>query len=441
MKSRITSRITKKGSKRLGVLLLVGLMAAFTLAAAFTGTTGSASVAYAANPWATGVAYKVGDQVTYNGATYQCLQAHTSQPDWTPPAVPALWQLVTGTANTPTPTVKPTATATPKPGTPTPTTTPKPTATAGPTPTPAPAGSFPAHVFAPYVYAWDYPPFNMASLAQSNGVKYYTLAFMLSSGCSAAWDGDDPIANGTFDTPIANLRAVGGDVIVSFGGANGTYLEDACSSASALAAQYQAVVDRFKLTYIDFDIEDDLGNAADNTRRAQAIAQVQQHQASLGKSLRVSFTLGVDTTGLGSDQIAVLNAANSAGVNVGVVNIMAMDYGRSISDMGAAAISAANATFNQLKSMYPSKTTAQIWSIIGITPMIGVNDSPSETFTLSNASSVYTFAQQNNIALLAFWAVDRDHQCAGSPSGAQDTCSGVTQGNYAFSNAFKGITH
>lgn len=41
-----------------------------------------------------GVAYAVGDQVTYNGQTYQCLQAHTSQPDWTPDAVPALWQLV-----------------------------------------------------------------------------------------------------------------------------------------------------------------------------------------------------------------------------------------------------------------------------------------------------------------------------------------------------------
>lgn len=41
-----------------------------------------------------GVAYAIGDKVTYNGSTYQCLQAHTSQPDWTPDATPALWQLV-----------------------------------------------------------------------------------------------------------------------------------------------------------------------------------------------------------------------------------------------------------------------------------------------------------------------------------------------------------
>ncbi|RKE23315.1 M28 family peptidase [Streptomyces sp. TLI_171] len=42
--------------------------------------------------WAAGVAYKVGDVVTYNGVSYRCLQAHTSQSTWTPDVVPALWQ-------------------------------------------------------------------------------------------------------------------------------------------------------------------------------------------------------------------------------------------------------------------------------------------------------------------------------------------------------------
>lgn len=37
------------------------------------------------------VAYKIGDLVTYTGATYRCIQAHTSQAGWNPPAVPALW--------------------------------------------------------------------------------------------------------------------------------------------------------------------------------------------------------------------------------------------------------------------------------------------------------------------------------------------------------------
>lgn len=41
--------------------------------------------------WAVGVAYKVGDVVTYKGREYSCRQAHTSISTWTPPAVLALW--------------------------------------------------------------------------------------------------------------------------------------------------------------------------------------------------------------------------------------------------------------------------------------------------------------------------------------------------------------
>ncbi|MFF0298548.1 M28 family peptidase [Kitasatospora sp. NPDC004614] len=44
--------------------------------------------------WAAGVNYNAGDVVTYNGVSYRCLQAHTSQSTWTPDVVPALWQRV-----------------------------------------------------------------------------------------------------------------------------------------------------------------------------------------------------------------------------------------------------------------------------------------------------------------------------------------------------------
>ncbi|GII61017.1 cellulose-binding protein [Sphaerisporangium krabiense] len=45
-------------------------------------------------PWTAGTAYTVGSQVTYNGATYRCLQPHTALPGWEPPNVPALWARV-----------------------------------------------------------------------------------------------------------------------------------------------------------------------------------------------------------------------------------------------------------------------------------------------------------------------------------------------------------
>ncbi|XRQ16728.1 carbohydrate-binding protein [Actinomadura welshii] len=44
--------------------------------------------------WAPGTVYQAGDVVTYNGATYRCLQAHQAQAAWTPANVPALWQRV-----------------------------------------------------------------------------------------------------------------------------------------------------------------------------------------------------------------------------------------------------------------------------------------------------------------------------------------------------------
>ena len=39
-------------------------------------------------------AYVVGDRVRYNSTLYKCVQAHTSQPGWTPDATPALWVAV-----------------------------------------------------------------------------------------------------------------------------------------------------------------------------------------------------------------------------------------------------------------------------------------------------------------------------------------------------------
>ncbi|OMD17805.1 glycosyl hydrolase family 18 protein [Paenibacillus odorifer] len=43
--------------------------------------------------WGTGVAYKTGDVVAYNGKTYTCLQPHTSLQGWEPATTPALWKL------------------------------------------------------------------------------------------------------------------------------------------------------------------------------------------------------------------------------------------------------------------------------------------------------------------------------------------------------------
>jgi chitinase len=133
----------------------------------------------------------------------------------------------------------------------------------------------------------------------------------------------------------------------------------------------------------------------------------------------------------------MLKDAVAKGVNFNVVNIMTMDYGSPQSNMGQDAISGANGLHTQLQQIFPAKTSSQIWGMVGITPDLGQNDSAGEIFSLSNASQVLTFAQQNQIGELSFWAVSRDNgSCPGS-TGSSDTCDGLSQASYAFTNLWK----
>lgn len=44
--------------------------------------------------WEIGVEYIVDTRIRYNNILYKCVQAHTSQSDWTPDLTPALWATV-----------------------------------------------------------------------------------------------------------------------------------------------------------------------------------------------------------------------------------------------------------------------------------------------------------------------------------------------------------
>lgn len=41
--------------------------------------------------WYSGIAYQTDERVRYDDKLYRCVQAHTSQADWTPDITPALW--------------------------------------------------------------------------------------------------------------------------------------------------------------------------------------------------------------------------------------------------------------------------------------------------------------------------------------------------------------
>jgi Cellulose binding domain/Glycosyl hydrolases family 18 len=311
--------------------------------------------------------------------------------------------------------------------------------TASATATPSPTGSTGSGTaqsagFAPYVDTSLYPAYDILGTAKATGVKEFTLAFITSGGgCTPKWGGVTDLGGDPVAAKTGELRDAGGDVRVSFGGASGIELGAACSSASDLAAAYGKVIDAYEFTKVDFDIEGAaLPDTAANTRRAQAIAQLQKSHSGLD----VSFTLPVMPSGLTQDGVNLLTNAAKNGVDVSSVNVMAMDYGSSYTgDMGQYAIDAATATQGQLKSAL-GLSDAAAWKAVAVTPMIGVNDVNVETFTVADAEQLASFAASRHLGRLSMWSANRDRQCAGGAQGsASPTCSSIEQSALAFTKA------
>ncbi|MFD3439556.1 cellulose binding domain-containing protein [Streptomyces sp. NPDC058685] len=328
---------------------------------------------------------------------------------------------------------KPTPTATAsKPATPTP------TKTATPTPTPSETpgnGTKAAAGYAPYIDTSLFPSYDMLDTVTKTGVKEFNLAFITSGGsCAPLWGGVTGLGDNAVANQIGALRAEGGDVRVSFGGAAGSELGLNCSSADELAKAYGKVIDTYKLTKVDFDIEGAaLPDTAANTRRSQAIAQLQKAHPGLD----VSFTLPVMPTGLTQPGVDLVADAKKNGVKVSAVNIMAMDYGPAFSDdMGDYAIQAATATQAQIKGVL-GLSEAAAWKAVAVTPMIGVNDVVTEIFTVEDATQLVEFATSKDMGWLSMWSSTRDKQCPGGEKPAADaTCSSILQQPLAFTKAF-----
>ena len=261
-----------------------------------------------------------------------------------------------------------------------------------------------APYFETWAYGGGYTPSTLMQAKSAGGVTAATMAFGVSGGGCSLGGGLEANLSGAGKTDIVNFQAAGGRVILSFGGASGTYLEGACSDDG----MYNLIKNALDVTgarAIDFDVEGgQISSTALNTRRNNVTKRLQ----AAYPSLYVSYTLPVDPTGLPSEAVTVVRSANTAGVKVSLVNIMAMDYGDASTAMGQRAINAATATFNQIKPIFAGKTDGQLWAMIGVTPMIGVNDTQSEVFRQSDATQLATFAAQKGLGLLSYWALQRD---------------------------------
>jgi hypothetical protein len=255
------------------------------------------------------------------------------------------------------------------------------------------------------------------------------------NGCSLIWPGangalpNDTVGSTSMGTAISQMQADGITVIISQGGAGGQEAAAYCGTAAETQAVYQQLITLYHVKWLDFDVE--YGETSGQpTRRAQALAALQ----AANPGLIVSYTLPLGPGGLDSGTgggTTDLTDAKSAGLNLNIVNGMAMDFGGTNENQPALAEEGAAGLQSQIQS-------AGLTSTVGLTFLPGTSDdSPPNYFTLANATTMVNFAKANSyITLLSFWELNRDNGgCPGSTVD-EDNCSGVSQSNYQFSSIF-----
>lgn len=298
------------------------------------------------------------------------------------------------------------------------------------------AAAAPGVAVAPYEYLGWGDPQPPAKVLSATGVRWLTLAFILSDGgCSPKWDGDRALTGGSDQSAINSIRSAGGDVVVSFGGWSGAKLGEHCSSASALAGAYQKVIDAYRLKAIDIDIEaTEFSSGTAQQRVIDALKIVK----SKNSGIRTYITFGTTPTGPDATGKALINRGAKAGLaNDGWV-IMPFDFGGHSGSMGKVSTTAADGLKNAVKSAY-GYSDATAYAHIGISSMNGRTDESDETVSTGDFGTMLSYAQAHHVARLTFWSVNRDRQCASGGS-AGDSCSGVSQSPYAYTKIFAKYT-
>ncbi|MGH7977261.1 MAG: chitinase [Limisphaerales bacterium] len=289
---------------------------------------------------------------------------------------------------------------------------------------------WPARIFAPYMYVGFDDNFKLTQCDDACGQKFYTLAFIISDKSNnPAWDGRIPMDKNFYANQITAIRARGGDVIISFGGADGKEIAITETNAVALQAKYQSIIDRYKFTWLDFDIEGDaLENTEANQRRNTALANLQ----AKNPGLIISYTLPVNPNGISEDAQKLLADAKAKGLKVHSANVMVMDFGPHFSKgkkMSDVSIASALKARQQCEKIDPAIQ-------IGLTPDIGQNDRKWEFFSLADAEALKNWATTKPwICSLSFWCSNRD---AERPGGKSDrTSSGIQLKPWAFTKIFQ----
>jgi len=285
---------------------------------------------------------------------------------------------------------------------------------------------------APYLYlGWGDPP-SPATVMNATGIKWFTMAFVLSSGgCNPAWDGSRPLQGGTDANAIAAIRAGGGDVVPSFGGWSGNKLGPNCSTPEALAGAYQQVINAYSLKAIDIDIEnsDEFESEVVQDRILTALKIVKQNNPGI----QTIVTFGTTTTGPNYWGNRLIERSAALGANIDIYTLMPFDFGSS--NIYNDTVGASEGLKNKLKAIF-GWTDAQAYAHQGISGMNGLSDQQELTST-ATWQNITNWATSKSLGRLAFWSVNRDRGCAGG--GVVSNCSGIAQTDWEFTRITAGF--
>ncbi|GLC39981.1 hypothetical protein PLESTB_001630400 [Pleodorina starrii] len=263
-----------------------------------------------------------------------------------------------------------------------------------------------------------------------SGLRALTWAFATGDCGSEMWAGVSP-------SPLvsANVQAfvnAGKQYIISTGGVAGVFRCGSDAGFTSFIQRYSSSA----LIGIDFDIE----GGQTQADIISLVARVKAARDGAYGKLQYSFTLatlggatGNQLNTLGTLVMTALKDAQVGWTNI-FINHMVMDYGSSctafnaagVCDMGQSAINAAQALNSYWGVPYSS---------IELTPMIGGNDSPGQTFTLADVKTVSAFVRTNGLGGVHTWSLDRDVDCP--PGAASATCNSYgVAGTLGFTNSF-----
>jgi chitinase len=281
---------------------------------------------------------------------------------------------------------------------------------------------------APYYSVLDSGAPDLGTVMSATGQKAFDMAFILADGgCTPAWNGTDPVSSDTQVAGVINeVRADGGDVIVSAGGYNGTKLGQVCGTAAATAAAYQQVISAYGLHAFDFDLEEpEIENSAAIANELGAAQILQQDNPGLF----VSVTMPSIATGANYFGQQLLDEAKTLGFTPNDYTIMPFDGGF---NGGSSQVSALQGFNSQLVSTF-GWTSSQAYAHEGFSGMNGRTDS-AEYFYQSDFQTVLSFAQSAGLGRFTFWSVNRDRECnpPDNNGALSSECSSVTQNSWDF---------